>query len=421
MKLTPVELPAATAPTLVRPLGSFEQFFWLFDQHRPIHFALAAQIEGATTLGRWRVALDLLQRRHPFFSVSIKKNGNSAPYFCRETATIPLRVVQGKDVVRRWESEIERELSTPFSAEQAPLVRVTLLHEANRAVCILVAHHAIADGLSIAYAIRDLLQVLSGNPIDLLPVIPPHEEILGLTRDQENQAEANQESNTASGRPKSYLGRELRPRIKGLQLSPELTRKLRERARTERTTVHGALCAAFALGYREIFVELKEEPICVLSPIDTRKLLNLGEDCAVLVASGLVVFEPRPATFWDIARYARTGLAPAQTLEGIAASRSRVHQMVSNGIDVPTVAAVTAEGFAHDICVTNLGNLPYETEFGELKLEAVWGPAASMRMEGAQAIGVATTNGALCLIQTSFGSDSLLEVTERILISACAN
>jgi len=223
-----------------------------------------AQIEGATTLGRWRAALDLLQRRHPFFSVSIKKNGKSAPYFCRETASIPLRVVQGKDVVRRWESEIERELSIPFNAEQAPLVRVTLLHDADRWVFILVAHHAIADGLSIAYAIRDLLQVLSGNPIDLLPIIPPHEEILGLTKDQERPAEPNQESNTAPGRPKSYLGKDLRARVKGLQLAPQLTRKLRERTRTEKTIIHGALCAALSLGYREIFAELKEESIRVL-------------------------------------------------------------------------------------------------------------------------------------------------------------
>jgi hypothetical protein len=37
-----------------------------------------------------------------------------------------------------------------------------------------------------------------------------------------------------------------------------------------------------------------------------------------------------------------------------------------------------------------------------------------------QRIGVATTNGALCLLDTSFASrDSLLETTEQILMSAC--
>jgi hypothetical protein len=35
--------------------------------------------------------------------------------------------------------------------------------------------------------------------------------------------------------------------------------------------------------------------------------------------------------------------------------------------------------------------LPYGTSFGELKLEAVWGPAVSARFEGASTIGAATT------------------------------
>ena len=54
-------------------------------------------------------------------------------------------------------------------------------------------------------------------------------------------------------------------------------------------------------------------------------------------------------------------------------------------------------------------------------LLCVRGPSVSARFEGAPTIGVTTTNGALCLLKTSFGSpDSLLETTEQILMSACA-
>jgi len=45
---------------------------------------------------------------------------------------------------------------------------------------------------------------------------------------------------------------------------------------------------------------------------------------------------------------------------------------------------------------------------------------AQVLFEGAQTIGIATTNGALCLLETSFASrDSLLETAEQILMSAC--
>jgi NRPS condensation-like uncharacterized protein len=426
MTLTQQDRPTTTAPTTLRPLGSIEELFWLIDQNRPVHFGLAAHVQGPTTIARWRSSFDLVQRRHPFLSVCIEKNGDSHPHFLQETgALIPLRVVQGNNVVQRWESEMELELSKPFNAQQAPLVRAVLLHEANRAVCILMAHHSIADGLSIAFVIRDLLQALSGDPIELLPVIASHEEILGVTRNSPSPAEPSEESNTApTGRPGVYVSKDdVRPRVNGLRLSPELTSKLRERVREEGTTVHGALSAAVALAYWQTILELREEPVRVLSPIDTRKLLGLGEDCAVLVAASAVDIEPYTSTdFWDIARYSIAALAGAQTLEGVIASKVGIHQAVSDGIDVPAAAALAAHGFAHEIMLTNLGNLRYGTDFGELKLEAVWGPAVSAHLEGGVTIGVATANGAICLLETSFNrTESLLKVTEKILASACGD
>jgi hypothetical protein len=88
--------------------------------------------------------------------------------------------------------------------------------------------------------------------------------------------------------------------------------------------------------------------------------------------------------------------------------------------DLPTTIAPNE--FAHEISLTNLGNLRYETSFGELKLEALWGPAVSLGFVDVQTIGVATANGALCLLHTSYEpTESLLEVTGQILVSACAD
>jgi hypothetical protein len=267
---------------------------------------------------------------------------------------------------------MELELSIPFDPRYAPLLRAVLLHEASQAVVILVAHHSIADGRSIAFVIRDLLQALSENRIDLLTALPAHEEILGLTRNDSIQAEPSKESNTTPpARPASYLRKEdSRPRIKGSRLTPEQTGKLRERARQERATVHGALSSALALASWQI--ASKSRPLRIVSPIDTRKLLGLGEDCAVLIDAGVVAIEPQTsASFWDIARHSMAGLARAQTLEGVFASRNAFHQAVRNGVDVPTAAAICTHAFAHEIMLTNLGNLPYGTDFGQLRLEAL--------------------------------------------------
>ena len=417
MKLTELKSRVPTTPPVLRSLGAFEEFLWLIDQNRPTHFALIAEVTGHTTIPEWRRALDRVQQRHPLFSVCIEMNGESVPYFRKDTVPIPLRVVQGTNAVERWELETELELSIPVDARQAPLVRAVLLHEEQQAACILVTHHSIADGRSVAFVIRDLLQAVSGNQIGSLPVIPPLEEILGVTTEEQAAADSPSSVETLP-----WVNKEARPRITSLQLTPELTSKVRERARQEGTTVHGALSSAFALAYWRTIDELNPEPIRILSPIDIRNMLGLGEDCAFLIGSGAVTIDPYAATtFWEIARSAMAGLAKAQTLEAITAARKGLSQILAQRIDVLTAAAIAAQGFAHNILLTNLGNLPYGTDFGQLRLKAVWGPAVSARMVGGETIGVATANGALRLLHTSFAPlESLLETAKEILISACA-
>jgi NRPS condensation-like uncharacterized protein len=412
-----------SAPIL-RPLGAFEEMFWLLDQQRPVHFVMAAEVTGPTTVRDWRRAVDLVQQRHPLFSTRIERNDKNRPCFYQGfTSPIPLRVVHEMNATQRWEQEVELELSIPFDPTVAPLVRVVLLHEEHRAVCLVVIHHSIADGRSVAFVIRDLLQAVSGQPVDRLPVISSLEDVLGVTSNGVSYPKSDDEPPSSSEKPAVFVSKEnTRPHIESLTLTTELTSRLRERARQERTTVHGALSAAFAIACWEVVDGLGGSPVRVMSPIDTRKLLGLGEDCAVLVGSGTVSIEPSEATtFWEIARTATARLGKAQTLEAIKAVRHRMHQAMKQDIDVPTAAAMAAQGFAHDILLTNLGNLGYPTDFGKLQLEAVWGPAVSNRSVDAHTIGVATTNGSLRLLQTTFAPvGSLLATAEEILVTASA-
>ena len=134
---------------LARPLGGLEQFFSLVDQHRSVHFAMAAHVEGQTTISAWRTALDALQERHPFFSVGIERGDGGSPYFRPDVnARIPLRVVANPEHAN-WQMEVAKELATPFDEQQAPLVRAVLSHGTNESIFILTAHHSIADGLSL--------------------------------------------------------------------------------------------------------------------------------------------------------------------------------------------------------------------------------------------------------------------------------
>ncbi len=405
------------------PLGALQQFFSLVDQHRSVHFAVAAHIEGRTTISAWRMALDTLQERHPLFSVRIERRDDQASYFRAVTnARIPLRMVAAPSQ-SSWQVQLAKELATPFRAQDAPLVRAALLHGENESVLILTAHHSIADGLSLTYAIRDMLCALCGEALEPLAPTPPQEFLVQLLQDERADAlNPGQPEARQKGRPVTFrtLDGSL-PSVEALRLTPELTGRLIELARKERTTVHGALCSALVLSGREVSSDWSNAPVRVLSPFNLRKPLGIGEDCGLFVWAGIVPIEPGTAAdFWEIARAAKSSLTGAQSLGDVTIGMRNLGEALGAGIDVHTASQVLAQALPCELLLTNLGNLPCHFDCGDLRLKALWGPAVFMGFEGEQTVGVTTTNGSLCLLHSSFAPlSSLLQRAERILRSVC--
>jgi NRPS condensation-like uncharacterized protein len=403
----------------IRPLGALEHLFWLLDRNRPLHFVVTALLSGETSPRDWRRALDRLQERHPILSVCIDGEPGSIPSFHQADARpIPLRIVEDEPELR-WEAEVGEELATPFNPSQAPLIRAVLIQGTRDAAFMLVAHHSIADGLSLAYAIRDTLDLLAGRTLEPLPWLPSQDDLMNVS---DSVADGQEQSHAQALDPAVYRPNDnARPTVKGLSLSPSLTSKIRDRARREGTTVHGALCAALLLASREVFTEWRDTPLRIMSPINVRPLIDVGESCGVFVSATTSVFDGEAKEFWDLAREARNSIAANQTSEYIAAGLSAFRQVVGNGAEVATAAELGAQVFANEVMVTNLGNLSFDRQFGAVTLKALFGPAVLNGFEGQQTIGLATVNGALCLLHTGHTPpDGLLEKTQRILARACA-
>src|ERR1700730_14464646 len=272
----------------VRALGAREQMFWLMNQKHPVHLTVTAEVKGITKAQNWRDALDAVQKRHPILSTSIKRNEEGQPALYQvDAAPIPLRVVDGS-AQERWELELDREMALPFTPEQAPLIRSVLIHKQQSAVLILIAHHAIADGMALVFLIRDLLQVLSGGQIEPLSFSSSAEELLSKQPKGEEivQAEASQ-AGAPQAEPALYReGNGLAPRVTARKLDEHLTATLRERARREGTTVQGALCAALVLAGRETSGTWRKQSVRVISPINVRAHLGAGEACGLYLTGG---------------------------------------------------------------------------------------------------------------------------------------
>ena len=91
----------------------------------------------------------------------------------------------------------------------------------------------------------------------------------------------------------------------------------------------------------------------------------------------MIAFQPGDSrAFWELARFAKKEISPSQTFQALSTSLHRLEAIMTKDMDVETAAQISAGAFARDLMVSNLGQMPYESEFGKLKLEAVWGPTA---------------------------------------------
>src|SRR5262249_46314552 len=102
----------------------------------------------------WHQALDRVQDRHPLLNVSIDGTPGRVPYYRSEQgAPIPLGIVEDDDPSERW--------------------KVEAVQGRHDAAFILLAHHSVADGMSLAFAIRDTLHAMAGGALEKLS-LPPH-------------------------------------------------------------------------------------------------------------------------------------------------------------------------------------------------------------------------------------------------------
>ena len=349
-----------------RPLTGMERGLWKTDLAAPLNFTTVARVSGPLSDEALRAALPALRARHPHLRERIE----SGEFVDEDVPPLELRVSS-----RGWVEELEDELNTRIDVPLARFVRA-----GDRLLVTL--HHAIGDGMSGVYLMRDWLKAATGQPLEPLvdrggvdalvkdaPGLTNHarfmlRELMLLARD---------------GRP-LRLEREVeryayerRTRVKHVVLEPQLVEALSARARAEKTTVHGALSAAMLLA---LLHESGREKAGVMfgSPVNVRAALSLGEEVGFYV-SMLSFHESVTAgmPFWDLARKVRRALEAdqARKLELSLIKLMPTLWDVLGGDDLePRVLAEKWEQLMSATSgLTNLGRLAVQTQFGAVTME----------------------------------------------------
>lgn len=289
-----------------------------------------SHVTGAITKDVLRQSLDAIQARHPLLRVGIKREGwNSLSFRTSSVPSLPLRVVEGPS--NTWIEEAERELHEGFSVEEGPLARCTLVRHSKEDNTVLLAfHHAIGDGVSGSFLMRDLFQAaalaFSGQKCDL-PPLEAKREMNAYFPDWALGLSGRWRSMKFGGRMVSGVLRygkpamptfdlkvppkERRAGIVAHRIDPDFIDRLHRRAHKEGTTLHGAMLAAQILAIAHDREDLKERPYFIGSPVNLRKKLNppVGEDIGFFVTAGASINLAKPDTeFWPLAKAVRESL-----------------------------------------------------------------------------------------------------------------
>jgi NRPS condensation-like uncharacterized protein len=393
-----------------RILTPSEQLMWLSYNNSPENVTLSVTIKGSFTIDLLTEALAWLQLRHSRLRVKIVTNNQNQPQFSLENVPpIPLRVIerQGEE---HWCQEMVEELRHPLSWSKEPLLRVLLLHSPDISNLIITFHHCIGDGLSGAYLIRDILQFIGepDNPRELLPDLPPVDEIIpDITKDVviENLNESKDTkyilTKSYQNKPSENILHPLAIRLFNWTLSSAETTKLVARCRVEKTSVHGALCAAFLLAIADEVKSSTEIILRCQTPVNIRNYLTIP------VNENLGEYITRPVTahrlsqktdFWDLAREVKYKLnqvvADGKLFDDVLKARALLSSNSNKGGETSDFRKL---GEIIDITITNLGNLNIKQQFGKIQLQELYLMATGSKSLPLL-IGVATLKDKMCFI-----------------------
>lgn len=316
---------------------------------------------------------------------------------------IPVRVVERRSP-EQWVNEVAAELGRPFDLLSDAPLRLVWLRDDDASEISFICPHALADGLSVVYLIRDFLGFLERPEATAQPLPPALSMSDGLPDFPGKRLLVWQFKIKAAvfqcllklapqqplppRKPVSY-------QLLNWELTPAQTAALVHHSRSENTTVHAALSTAFLRAFGALRGNGWKRRL--QSPLSLRERLNPPAGEAFGLYVNLVEFDvdcSPQREFWAVAREIR------QTLACRAENRHIFRSLIEGNIMMDRLGAVVAPEFvaqsfltvAYDLSITNLGRLNLPTQAGGLQLDAVYGPALGGNPDDI-VLGVATVGG----------------------------
>jgi NRPS condensation-like uncharacterized protein len=362
-----------------RPLSGMERWHWLLDRAAPMNVVFVARVAGRFNRARLQRALDVAAAHYPLMTARIEPA--DPPRFVSCEHRVPLRALEWRP--DDWRSTAVEELNQRIVAIKGPLVRAVLLDGKSRSDLLLSFHLAVADGLSGAHLLDEVLSVYGGGARSTAPAAealdPPLETALGspvaalLATLRELPGRYRLAPLPAHRRapPEHRQTALLDARVPAHRIE-----RLAERAGKRGSSVHGALVAALLLS---IGAELRgrsharRDNLGCVTPVDLRRRCELppgmlGTLISQVVSSHRVHYD---TLFWDLAADVSEQLRRA-TANGTALAYACLKERMHAPIDEARRARRVRRSERYNrtaAVVNNLGRLEFYSRYGDVTVE----------------------------------------------------
>jgi len=430
-----------------REVTPAERFF----AHSPYAVVtMVARIRGAVSEDQLAEAVRKVQPRHALLNVRLKQGPDHALRFTSDgVQAIPIKAFDRR-ADDDWIEILDRETRIPFAFETRPGIRFILVGSPQESEVMILCHHLICDGMSLAYLARDLLVSL-GDPdreIERLPVpepislanLPPDVRQPGLVRaliGRMNKSWVDERTTFDQGDYEAINAAyyaSCQHAILPVEWSREETTALVERCRGQGVTLNSALTAAFCGAQRALAVAPYHALIVIAADVRTRLAHPPGEGMGMYAGSVELKFKYRhKESFWQNARrlhklvqsrsdrklfsnllnwlYLDPTILEAmhfKKLGGLVSRDSeRYNRLAAFAVREDVVSKLlkrdqldTMEAIHWGTAVTNLGRLDFPTSFGGLELERlIFQPGGGIPLSNVGlVVGAVTCSGRLSVV-----------------------
>jgi NRPS condensation-like uncharacterized protein len=288
---------------------------------------MVARIKGNVSKSMLKDAVKKVQKRHQNLRVRIQEDGDHTPFFTSEgVKEIPIDIVS-RESDEHWIRVYHERRTIPFEFKERHAIRFILVQSQNKSELIILCHHIICDGLSLAYLARDLMVHL-GEPtreVEVLPDLvlidkdnlPKEVSVNRIVKYFINRINKKWRKNPTYFDQEDYLSlnqaywTNFNHQMVFVELSEDQTTVLVERCRKEKVTVNTAITSAF-IAAQSIILEGKVNPnIVVATSFRERLPKPVGQ--AVGYFAGGVSLEHKynqKMSFWDNSRELHKKLKP---------------------------------------------------------------------------------------------------------------